>query len=625
MTHDLKKRLVIACVGFVLLLSLLSARLLEIELVKGEQLSAQARAHYEYKETLPARRGRIFDRSGELLARSQTVFSLVVDCYHLRDQGLAAIGLAAREKVSAVSIKKRYLPDEILSSYREFVVDCLAETIGMPRQELARRLRSKENGEIVLLRGIEDDFARQIETILDENNLGGLYLRAGERRYYPSPLSLTQVIGFVSEEGAGQSGIEQSCNQIMSGTPGFRYCERDRQRREILAYRGLQVDPVAGQDVHLTINMALQAVLEEALDGVIDRYRPEKISAVWLDPRTGEVLAMASRPHFDLGTREGLRGAPPVRRNPAISDLYEPGSTFKIVGYGGAFDRGLANPSTEVDCHLGKFEFDGMTIKDHHPYGKLTAKMAFAKSSNIGAFLIARPLNRDNFHHYVEQFGFGRRTDIELSAESSGRVYPVKSWSRSSFSSQVIGYEVAATPLQVAVAGSVIARDGIYLPPTIIKGIQGSERGAVLLPGRERSERRVIDTRAAGAVTQCMIESMSAHGTGTNGNVLGYTVAGKTGTARKHVAGEGYVEGRYVASFMGFLPADNPQLLGLIVIDDPQADGEEVYGGAVAAPVFKTVAEAAVKILEIAPDQPEELAPVTQQKLAELSVAPTNP
>lgn len=607
------------------MLSFLSARLLQIELVDGERLSAQARAHYEYKETLPARRGRIFDRSGELLARSQTVFSLVVDCYHLRDQGLAAIGLASRENVSAVSIKKKYLPEEILANYREFVVDCLAETIGMPRQELARRLRSKENGEIVLLRGIEDDFAQQIEAILDENDLGGLYLRSGERRYYPSPLSLTQVIGFVNDEGVGLSGIEQSCNQIMSGTPGFRYCERDRRRREILAYRGLQVDPVAGQDVHLTINMALQSALEEALDGVIDRYDPEKISAVWLDPRTGEVLAMASRPHFDLTTREGLRGNAPLRRNPAVTDLYEPGSTFKIVGYGGAFDRGLANPSTEVDCHLGKFEFDGLTIKDHHPYGKLTAKMAFAKSSNIGAFLVARPLNRESFHHYVEQFGFGRRTDIELAGESSGRVYPVKSWSRSSFSSQVIGYEVAATPLQVAVAGSVIARKGVYLPPTIIKGVQSSERGAVLLPGRERSERRVIDARAAESVTQCMIEAMAAHGTGTKGNVLGYTVAGKTGTSRKHVVGEGYVEGRYVASFMGFLPADNPELLGLIVIDDPQANGEEVYGGAVAAPVFQTVATAAVKILEIAPDRPEELQPVTQQKLAELTITPAQP
>lgn len=625
MSQDLKKRLVIACVCFVLLLSFLSARLLEIELADGERLSAQARAHYEYKEVLPARRGRIFDRSGELLARSQTVFSLVVDCYHLRDQGLAAIGLASKEKVSAVSIKKKYLPEEILASYREFVVDCLAETIGMPRQELARRLRSKENGEIVLLRDIEDDFAQQIEAILTENDLGGLYLRSGERRYYPSPLSLTQVIGFVNDDGVGLSGIEQSCDQIMSGTPGFRYCERDRRRREILAYRGLQVDPVAGQDVHLTINMALQSVLEEALDGVIDRYNPEKISAVWLDPRTGEVLAMASRPHFDLATREGLRGKDPVRRNPAVTDLYEPGSTFKIVGYGGAFDRGLANPSTEVDCHLGKFEFDGLSIKDHHPYGKLTAKMAFAKSSNIGAFLIARPLNRETFHHYVEQFGFGRRTDIELAGESAGRVYPVKSWSRSSFSSQVIGYEVAATPLQVAVAGSVIARDGVYLPPTIIKGVQSGERGAVLLPGRERSERRVIDERAAQSVRQCMIEAMAAHGTGTKGNVLGYTVAGKTGTSRKHIVGEGYVEGRYVASFMGFLPADNPELLGLIVIDDPKANGEEVYGGAVAAPVFQTIAKAAVKILEIAPDRPEELLPVTQQKLAELTVSPVQP
>jgi len=608
--------LVIACLVLVLTLSALSMRLLHIEVFSGEKLSAEARSHYEYKEELPARRGRIFDQSGELLARSQTVFTLVADCHHLRDQMLACIGLGAREDVSPQTIKKHYLPDEILANYREYVAESLAETLRQPRHEIARLLKEKKVGEVVLARDIEDDFAREITAMLDEKEIGGLYLRRGERRYYPSPLSLTQVIGYVDENGEGLSGVEKVFDAEMQGRPGYRYCERDRSRREIHAYRGLQVDPAAGKDVYLSINMAVQSVVERELDAVIDKFRPEKVTIIFMDPSTSEVIAMASRPHFDLSNRRGIRGMEPMRRNPAVTDLYQPGSTFKIVGYGGAFDKGLASPSTEVDCHMGSYTLDGFPLKDHHPYGKLTARVAFAKSSNIGAYLISRPLNKHLFHDYVEQFGFGEKTGIELTAESPGRLIPVSQWSRTSFSSQVMGYEVAVTPIQMAAAYSVIANGGVYRAPTILRGVKGEGKDAVLVKGPERPGRRVLGDKAAHQVLQCMLETMNEHGTGVKGDLVGYSVAGKTGTTRKHVENVGYVEGRYIASFAGFLPAAEPRLLGLIVIDDPRADGAEVYGGAVAAPVFKAIAEEAVKILGIEPDLPGELEAAAAASLA---------
>jgi len=608
--------LVITCLVLVLTLSALSMRLLHIEVFSGEKLSAEARSHYEYKEELPARRGRIFDQSGELLARSQTVFTLVADCHHLRDQMLACIGLGAREDVSPQTIKKHYLPDEILANYREYVAESLAETLRQPRHEIARLLKEKKVGEVVLARDIEDDFAREITAMLDEKEIGGLYLRRGERRYYPSPLSLTQVIGYVDENGEGLSGVEKVFDAEMQGRPGYRYCERDRSRREIHAYRGLQVDPAAGKDVYLSINMAVQSVVERELDAVIDKFRPEKVTIIFMDPSTSEVIAMASRPHFDLSNRRGIRGMEPMRRNPAVTDLYQPGSTFKIVGYGGAFDKGLASPSTEVDCHMGSYTLDGFPLKDHHPYGKLTARVAFAKSSNIGAYLISRPLNKHLFHDYVEQFGFGEKTGIELTAESPGRLIPVSQWSRTSFSSQVMGYEVAVTPIQMAAAYSVIANGGVYRAPTILRGVKGEGKDAVLVKGPERPGRRVLGDKAAHQVLQCMLETMNEHGTGVKGDLVGYSVAGKTGTTRKHVENVGYVEGRYIASFAGFLPAAEPRLLGLIVIDDPRADGAEVYGGAVAAPVFKAIAEEAVKILGIEPDLPGELEAAAAASLA---------
>jgi len=614
--RGLKNRLVIACLVLVLTLSALSLRLFHIEVFSGEKLSAEARSHYEYKEELPARRGRIFDQSGELLARSQTVFTLVADCHHLRDQMLACIGLGAREDVSPQAIKKRYLPDEVLSNYREYVAESLAETLRQPRHEISRVLREKKVGEVVLAREIEDDFAREITAMLDKKEIGGLYLRRGERRYYPSPLSLTQVIGYVDEHGEGLSGVEKVFDAEMQGRAGYRYCERDRSRREIHAYRGLQVDPVPGKDVYLSINMAVQSVVERELDAVIDKFRPEKVTIIFMDPSTSEVIAMASRPHFDLSNRKGIRGMEPVRRNPAVTDLYQPGSTFKIVGYGGAFDKGLATPSTEVDCHMGSYTLDGFPLKDHHPYGRLTARIAFAKSSNIGAYLIARPLNKNLFYHYVEEFGFGEKTGIELTAESPGRLIPVSKWSRTSFSSQVMGYEVAVTPMQMAAAYNVIANGGIYRTPTILRGVKSDAKDAVLVKGPERPGRRVLGDKAAQQVLQCMLETMGEHGTGTKGDLVGYSVAGKTGTTRKHVENVGYVEGRYIASFAGFLPAHQPRLLGLIVIDDPRADGASVYGGAVAAPVFKAIAEEAVKIMGIEPDLPEELEAAAAASLA---------
>lgn len=616
LNSSLKTRLVLGCGALVLTLSLLSGRLFYIEFMQGEALSAKARAHYEYKEVLPAERGRIFDRSGELLARNQTVFSLVVDSQHLRDLGLASIGLARSEQVSSHEIRKKYLPQEIISRYREYVAESFSPVLREPKQDLARKLREREVGPLVLAKGIEDDFAGFLETLIEDKSLAGIYLQKDQRRYYPSPLSLTQVIGFVDGDGVGASGVEKTFDSEMTGKPGYRYCERDSRRREIHAYRGLQVDPQPGRDVYLTINMALQSILERELDAVIDAYRPEKVSAIWMDPRSGEILAMASRPHFDLTTREGIRGMEPIRRNIAITDLYQPGSTFKIVAYGGAFDRGLATPATEVDCHMGNFELEGFVLKDHHDYGRLTAEMAFAKSSNIGAYLLARPLNKHTFHHYMSEFGFGRLTGVELNAENDGRIFPVSRWTATSFSSQVMGYEVAVTPLQMAVAGSVIANHGLLKPPTILKGVKDSRRNARLVGGLSAPPRRVISEMAARQVRRCMVTAVGEHGTGTNAALPGYSVAGKTGTARKHVENVGYVSGRYIASFLGFLPAENPELLGLIVIDDPRLEGMEVYGGSVAAPFFKAVAADAVKVLGIEPDRPEELAPVVEDGLA---------
>ncbi|MCP5542038.1 MAG: penicillin-binding protein 2 [Akkermansiaceae bacterium] len=607
----LKARLLLVCGVMVVGLSLLSARLVYVQVVKHGKYAEAAAAHYRHKEVLPGSRGMILDRNGDLLARNQTVYTLFADCHHLRDPLIGARGVALKEGIGPRTVKMRYTREEIADRYLSLVVDTLAEPLRLPKDDLRRRLNEKENGEIVLGREIEEDFSRELDRLMEKHRVGGVYLRRSERRFYPSPLTLTHVLGYVgeregSEEGAaagaaaieGKEGVERTFDAAMTGRDGYRYIERDRKLNEIHAFRGDERAPAPGNNVRLTIDMSLQVAVEEILDEVWERYAPEKVSTVWMDPRTGEVLAMASRPHFDLATREG------VRRNIAASDVYEPGSTFKVVGIGGALDRGLVNLGTEIDCHLGMYDKEGFELADHHPYGVLTVEKVVSKSSNIGAYLIARQLGAKSYFDYIQAFGFGEPTGVELTAESPGILHPPGRWNLTSYSRLAMGYSISVTPLQMAAAYAAIANDGVMRRPTVLRWIE--DAGGQVVENRKPSEdRRVIGEKAAKQLRQALAKVTEEGGTGTRASLPGYPIAGKTGTAQKYVNGH-YPKGRYVVSFAGFLPAGDPQLVGIVVVDDPHASNVELYGGTIAAPVFSEISAKAVRILGIRPDNFEE-------------------
>ncbi|MDF1815975.1 MAG: penicillin-binding protein 2 [Verrucomicrobiales bacterium] len=599
MEKNQQSRIISVCVFLLLLLGSLSVRLIWIQVNRGADLAESARAHYEYEQVLEAPRGRIFDRNGELLATSQIVYDLVVDCVHLRDPGLAKVGLAKKESGKPGALRHSYDPGELQIRYMDYVVEVISGVTRISEADLARKLKSSEKGELVLARNIEEDYRKELQQMLSDAAIGGIYLRKTHRRTYPSPLSLTHVIGYVGADQKGKEGVERVFDAEMTGIDGYKVCERDRRRREILAYRKASIAPIPGRDVYLTIDMALQAEVETQVSKLMTMYRPEKISTIWLHPQTGEVLALANRPHFDLETRVG------ERRNIAVADVYQPGSTFKIVGFGAAFDQKLVKPDTMIDCHNGEYDEEGFVMKDHAPFGKLTAEMVLAKSSNIGSYMVAKPLGEKAFHRYMELFGFGTKTGIALTAESAGAIFPVDQWTRPSFSSKVIGYEVMVTPLQMAAACGVVANRGLYKSPVLVKGITDSDISGLRKSAINR-ERRVISEQAARDLKNCMVSALRI-GTARRASIPGYTVAGKTGTARKHVENVGYVDGRYVVSFVGFLPADNPQLLGIVVIDDPKSKDLDLYGGTIAAPAFKSIAQEAVKILGIKPDVPDEL------------------
>lgn len=579
----------------VTVLSLLSIRLVYLQVVMHDHYAAIAASQHIRKEILPAKRGEITDRHGELLARNQTVFTVVADRNHLNDYDIACRGLAASEGISAKEVRRKYDRDEIRGRYLMRLVRVLAHPLEYQGWELQKKLNASQAGEIVLVRNVEEDSYRALKQLIDQESIGGIYFRQTMRRFYPSPRTLTHVLGHLNREGTGQEGIEKSMDAVMRGADGYRFIERDRRDHEITAYRGETKAPQDGHSVRLTIDMGLQNIVEEALSDAWFSCLPEKISAVFLDPNTGEVLAMANRPHFDLATREG------ERRNRAIGDTYEPGSTFKIVAASGVFDRRLVNRHTVIHCHYGSFTDNGITISDHHPYGDLTVERIIAKSSNIGTYKLSKQLGGKSFYEYMTKFGFGEETGLQLTGESLGRIKSPSEWSGTSYSRMPIGYEVAVTPLQMANALAVIANGGNLMRPYVVDTVF-DDKGRVIQKYRPQVRRRVISEQAANEVRKCLISVVSPEGTGENGAVEGYTVAGKTGTARKYCAElGGYANGRYVVSFMGFLPAENPQLLGIIVVDDPRTGSLLRYGGTVAAPVFSKIATEAAAYLNLEP------------------------
>lgn len=587
--------MVLVCAGMTVLFSGLSARLVHVQVVQHQRYVDAAEHAYVRKEKLPASRGMITDRNGELLARSQTVYTLYADAYHLRSYMIGCMGIAAAEKMGPRAVRRKYSHEEIQKKYMGRVVSVLAGTLDTSAEELRSKLEAKKTGEVILIKGMEEDEHRRIAEVLDRERVRGIYFKMGSRRFYPSPHALTHVIGYVNDKGQGKEGLERVFDARMQGVDGYRKIERDRRGKEILAFRRETVAPSNGLDVQLTIDMGLQTRLEAVVEEAWKLYTPEKMTALIMDPFTGEVLAMASRPHFDLSTREGARG------NIAISDQYEPGSTFKVVALSGALEEKLVNPRSDIFCEWGHWRVGGVEVNDHHPYGNLTVEGVLMKSSNIGIYKIARMLGQKRFFSYMQKFGFGQHTGIDLTSESAGRIFPPEKWSRPSFASMSRGYEVGVTPIQMATALGVIANGGELMKPLLVRKIIDGD-GQVVEEYKPQVLRRVISEKTAQQVREAMVKVVSKTGTAKRAAVEGYVVGGKTGTARKVAKGSrGYLVGQYVVSFMGFLPAENPQFTALVMIDDPHADGIKLYGGTIAAPVFAQLAKETVNYLNIPP------------------------
>lgn len=540
----------------------ISARLVYLQISQHDELVERAHNQQQYALETGPQRGQLLDRQNRELARSIQTESIFVDPAELETD--ADITCTAVRVATVLSLDEKALFAEMKQ----------AKTGGRRFLWLARRLSADRAQEI---RGF---------------GLPGVHFRSEPKRFYPNGSLASHVLGFVGLDGSGLGGVEQVYNEKINGEPGKLFLEKDSGGE---TYESFEVEGKPGQTIVLTIDQSIQYRTEQALANAVKQTRAKSGSAIVLDPRSGEVLALANAPTFDPNNVGAV--GPEARSNWALQNIYEPGSTFKIISFSAAIEKGLARPDDKIDCQMGAITVAGRVIHDHHSFGTLTIAEALAKSSNVAAIKLGLRVGDQTMHDFITRFGFGSRTGIELPGETAGLVRPVRRWQASSIGSIAIGQEVGVTPLQMAAAFGVLANDGVSVAPHLVREIRTPSGMSVYQAHPE--QRRVVSSETA-QVLRRMLEEVTLNGTAKLAQLDGYTAAGKTGTAQKiDPKTKAYSSTKHVASFVGFAPVGNPAVVIIVVIDEPVG---AYHGGDVAAPVFREIAEQILPDLGIAPD-----------------------
>ena len=466
--------------------------------------------------------------------------------------------------------------------------EALSVVLNMPADELAVKLNKPGRAYALIKRAVLPESTEPITAL----NLQGIYLRDRLDRYYPHRNFLCHVLGFVNHKGDGCYGVEQCKDKDLRGIPGYLQSKKDALQRELYWEREQVVPSLAGADVYLTIDQYIQHIAEEAVEQAMIEHRAKGAWAIVQRVSTGEILALVSRPDFDLNEFRTADGD--SRLNRAIGVVFEPGSTQKAITFASVLNERLVTPQTRLDCENGAWMYGRRLLRDYRPHGILTVADGLQKSSNILAAKLALRLGDDDLYAYIRGFGFGNRLGIDLPGEEAGILHSPNRWSKISATRIAIGQGIAVTALQMLAAYNAIANDGILMRPYIVSHVQRQSDPAV---DSRRPEilGRPISRETAATMRGLLSRVTEKGGTGKRAAVEGFRVAGKTGTAQKPVPG-GYSSTDHVASFVGFLPADSPEIGIIVVVDEPQPVHT---GGRVAAPVFRTIAAQAVRYLGI--------------------------
>ncbi|HOE68689.1 MAG TPA: penicillin-binding protein 2 [Candidatus Omnitrophota bacterium] len=488
-----------------------------------------------------------------------------------------------KEFVSNLKIPSIYAVPRLLDAAgRERLTKELAQILKLDKKFVARRLE-RDKAFVWLKRRVTFEEAEAVKK-LDNPALGFI---EEYKRFYPQGSLLANVIGFSNVDNQGLEGIELSMDSYLRGKAGKCVTKRDAKGREIKAFEIKMLPVINGDTVSLTIDQRIQYLTEKALDAAVKKWKPKGAWVVVMDPKTGEILALANRPTFDPNHYD--LSAPDSRRNRAVTDMYEPGSVFKIVTASGALNEGVVTPSTTFFCENGKWNYGVKTLRDVHGYGTLTMEQVIIKSSNIGTVKIGLKMKRDKLQEYIRGFGFGAYSGIDLKGEAPGYTRPPSQWSKTSPYCIPIGQEVMVTALQMATALSVVANGGYLVKPYIISKVT-DPAGVTIKENKPMIRKVVIKPETAETMRKILIKVVE-EGTGTHAKIPGVIAGGKTGTAQKVLPnGKGYSHSDFMSSFIGFAPGDNPRYVMAVVLDEARP---MYYGGVVAAPVFKEVMEAA--------------------------------
>jgi len=635
-------RCLVLCSVLVAGLSLLSVRLIQIQVWNRKHYANKAHQTFERREILPGFRGNIVDRNEEVLAKSMPVGSLWVNVNHLTDPLTIAWPLAY-ERASAephwetlsAEARRRFvteqrgvilkeseqvpeggLPNKEVLAERALAqaVNLLARPLGLKREDMRAQIKeavAKKRQEFELVKDLEADAAEGVRGIIAANHLEGFEIRDSFKRWYTSPDLATHVIGYTGESllgkdengrelygQTGKFGVEAAMEPFLLGSDGWQEHWRAPNGARIPgATPGLK-PPRAGLNVQLTLDMGVQAIIEEELDAGLKEFESQRGCVIVMDPKTGEILGMASRPHFNLNRLDNLKEA---GSNFALQAIYEPGSTIKVVAAGAAMNERLVSPQTSIFCHNGYYQQGKVVVEDRdHPQGTLTVEGILLKSSNIGAYKLAQQLGTTRFYEYLDRWGYGRRTGILLSGESRGVAR--NTGNPTDFSRASYGYALAVTPLQVACAYSVIAGDGKLRKPHIAKSVIAND-GTVVEDYKPEVVATVIRPEIANSMRKALQKVTEKGGTATLARVAGYPVGGKTGTARRIKDGN-YQVGHYTVSFAGMLPAQDPAFVCVVVIDDPRTQKVKHFGGTIAGPIFSKIGTRLAAHMNLPPTEP---------------------
>ncbi|ULA64017.1 MAG: Cell division protein FtsI (Peptidoglycan synthetase) [Nitrospira sp.] len=540
-------------------------RLVSLQVLQAAELTAKADRQHQKTVSLEGARGTVMDRHGKVLAMNMEVPSV--------------FGIPTALESPAKTARS------------------LSPVLQVRTDELEKKLR-QDRSFVWLARKLDPEQGHRLERMPME----GIGLVMEGRRFYPKGPLLAHVLGFAGMDGEGLEGLERRYESQLHGEKRVVILQRDAMGRTVFPKGQAEQVPAAGHSLVMTIDEVIQYIAEKELEEAVAKARAKSGAVIVLDPQTGAVLALAVSPRFDPNAVASLTAD--RWRNRALTDAYEPGSTMKALVAAAALEEKVMKPGTMVNGENGRMTIANTVIHDHEKLGWMTFAQVIQKSSNIGAAKTGMALGDQRLYRYLQAFGFGQKTEIDLPGEVGGLVKHPKEWGRRSLASISMGQEIGVTPIQMVSAVAALANGGVLMKPYVVSEVRDAQ-GKMLRQVLPQVKRRVVSPETARAVTS-ILESVVTDGTGVKAAIPGFRVAGKTGTAQKIDPRTGaYSSTLFVGSFVGFVPADNPRLAMIVVIDEPQG---ESWGGTIAAPVFRRVGEQVLNYLGVSSNEPVKLA-----------------